>query len=195
MDGFQRRTEQKKTAILESALQLFLKYGIQKVSISEIAKKANVSQVTIYNYFESKHNLVNETFSYYVNKEWKKMLDVINSDLPYLEKIKRLIFRKKEASDVINFEFYENFMKDFSAGGSFVENLYLKDAIPIFMEFINEGKEKGYVDPNLPNEAIILYLQLINIGMQREEFHEQLLQYTEEITKLVFYGIVGERNK
>ena len=58
MDGFEKRREQKKKDILKAALSLFQQYGVQKVTISEIAKKANVSQVTIYNYFESKDNLL-----------------------------------------------------------------------------------------------------------------------------------------
>lgn len=68
MDGFEKRREQKKRNILEAALALFMEYGIQRVSITEIAKKANVSQVTIYTYFESKENLVRLVFKFYVDQ-------------------------------------------------------------------------------------------------------------------------------
>ena len=53
-NGFERRKERKKTDILQASLNLFIKYGTKKVAISEIAQKAQVSQVTIYNYFENK---------------------------------------------------------------------------------------------------------------------------------------------
>lgn len=39
MDGFEKRREQKKRDILNAALALFMEYGLQKVSITEIAKK------------------------------------------------------------------------------------------------------------------------------------------------------------
>jgi len=92
MDGFQRRREQKKQNILEAALALFMDYGIQKVSIAEIAKKANVSQVTIYNYFENKHKLIHDVFIYYVDNAFSNFEIVIKSDRPFPEKIKQIIF-------------------------------------------------------------------------------------------------------
>ena len=48
MDGFERRKEQKKEDIRRAALALFQSYGFKKVSIDEIARKAGVSQVTIF---------------------------------------------------------------------------------------------------------------------------------------------------
>ena len=53
MDGFNRRKEQKKESIRRAALELFKVYGFKKVSINDIASKAGVSQVTIYNHFGS----------------------------------------------------------------------------------------------------------------------------------------------
>ncbi|PAM95610.1 TetR family transcriptional regulator, partial [Flavobacterium sp. IR1] len=99
MDGFERRREQKKQQILGAALELFMEYGIQKVSISEIAKKANVSQVTIYNYFESKHNLIHEVFIYYVDQASAQFDQPVFSDIPFPEQIKKLIFNKKEVAE------------------------------------------------------------------------------------------------
>ena len=40
MDGYQRRTEKKKENIRNAAFELFKVYGVEKVSIAEIAKKA-----------------------------------------------------------------------------------------------------------------------------------------------------------
>ncbi|WP_326938278.1 TetR/AcrR family transcriptional regulator [Alkalihalobacillus alcalophilus] len=87
MNGFERRKEQKKKNILEASLALFKEYGIQKVSIAEIAQKANVSQVTIYNYFESKDNLVQHVFKYYVDLVWEEQKALFDLDLPFKEKL------------------------------------------------------------------------------------------------------------
>lgn len=50
MNGFERRKERKKESIRQAAMQLFMEHGMRKVSIGEIADKAGVSQVTIYNF-------------------------------------------------------------------------------------------------------------------------------------------------
>ncbi|EPR27741.1 TetR/AcrR family transcriptional regulator [Geobacillus sp. WSUCF1] len=62
MNGFARRTEQKKQAIKQAVLELLQKIrDPREVTIQEIAKQAHVSPVTIYNYFGSKENLIRET--------------------------------------------------------------------------------------------------------------------------------------
>ena len=60
MDGFQRRREQKKESIRRAALDLFGVHGIKKVSVNDVARRAGVSPVTIYNYYGSKQGLVHD---------------------------------------------------------------------------------------------------------------------------------------
>lgn len=192
MNGFQRRREQKKKNILEAALALFMEYGIQKPSIAEIAKKANVSQVTIYNYFESKHHLIHEVFIFYLDKAANEFEQILNSDMKFPEKIKCIIFNKKEAAKQIHQDLYQYFMKEYTSDAKSMEKLYVEKALPKFMQLFNEGKEEGYVDPNLSNEAIMFYLQATNEYLQREDVYQVILPLTEDIMKILFYGIVGE---
>src|SRR5690625_7655455 len=100
MDGFERRKKQKQTAILKASLKLFMKNGIKKVSIQMIAKEAGVSQVTIYNYFGSKDQLVDEVIAYYVNNLWVEYEEIIYSkQLSYKEKLEQVTFQKNRDAD------------------------------------------------------------------------------------------------
>lgn len=45
---------------METALELFAENGFHATSISQIAKKANISKGLTYNYFESKNDILNE---------------------------------------------------------------------------------------------------------------------------------------
>ncbi|WP_216830755.1 TetR/AcrR family transcriptional regulator [Alkalihalobacterium elongatum] len=193
MDGFQRRRELKKNNILEAALALFMEYGIQKVSISEIAKKANVSQVTIYNYFESKHKLIQDVFIYYVDKAATDFEQIIYSDLPFPEKINKLIFAKKEVSTQIHQEFYQFMMKEYTTEGNYIEKIYIEKTIPYFKELIEDGKKQGYIDQNLSHEAILFYIKMLKDYMQQEEVYQKILPLTEDITNIFFYGICGKK--
>jgi len=192
LDGFQRRREQKKQNILEAALLLFMDLGVQKVSISDIAKKANVSQVTIYNYFESKHNLVHEVFLYYIDKATNNFEKVIFSDMPFPEKIKMLIFNKKEIASSINEEFYQYLMKEYSSEGNYIEKIYAEKAVPYLNLLFKEGKENGYIDQNLSEEAMLFYIYMLKDYIQREEVYQKILPLTEDITNIFFYGIMGK---
>ncbi|QFT89054.1 HTH-type transcriptional repressor Bm3R1 [Bacillus sp. THAF10] len=193
MDGFQRRKELKKQSILEAGLALFMEYGIQKVSIAEIAEKANVSQVTIYNYFESKHKLSKDVFEYYITKASEDFEKLVYSDLPFPEKIKQIIFNKKEISKQIHQEFYYFLMKEYADEGNILEKIYVEKALPYFSKLFEEGKQQGYVDPNLSQEAILLYVQMLKDYMQREDVYTKVLPLTEDITNIFFYGIIGKK--
>ena len=193
MDGFARRREQKKKDILEAALALFMKYGVQKVSIAEIAKEANVSQVTIYNYYESKDNLIQLVYQHYVDQIWDEMKRLFTSDLPYEDKVKQMISLKDVSNPTISDVFYEDLVKDYGTGQSYVEEKYEKEGLPLLMEFVNEGKEQGYIDPALSNEAILVYLQMFQEYMRRDGVAQTLIPIAEDLTKLFFYGIAGKK--
>ncbi|MDO6449893.1 TetR/AcrR family transcriptional regulator [Oceanobacillus profundus] len=196
MDGFERRRELKKKDILEAALELFMKYGVQKVSIAEIAKEANVSQVTIYNYFDSKNNLIHLVFKFYVDQIWDEMKVLLASNLPYEDKIKQMIsFEKNMANHSMNNKFFQDLLKDYATGQSYVEEVYLKEGLPLLIEFVNDGKNQGFIDPSLSNEAILFYLQMFQEYMQRDDVVHTLLPLSEDLTKLFFYGIVGKKEK
>lgn len=195
MDGFQRRREQKKQAILQAALALFMEFGVQKVSIAEIAKKANVSQVTIYNYFESKDNLTQLVLTFYVDQIWDEQKKLLDSDLLFQDKIKQMIFSKSESAKQIDDNFFQHFMNDYSTGNSYVEQLYMKEGLPRLIALFNKGKEDGFIDPNVSNEAILFYLQMFKDYLQKKDVALAALPITEDLTKLFFYGIVGKRDE
>lgn len=75
----------KKEAVINTARDLFQKYGYKKVSMDEIAKTSGVTKKTIYTYFKDKDSM----FLYFIEEELQKMKRKIekknNSDLPFIE--------------------------------------------------------------------------------------------------------------
>ncbi|WP_249871497.1 TetR/AcrR family transcriptional regulator [Oceanobacillus saliphilus] len=191
MDGFEKRRKEKKKNILVTAQSLFTAHGVKNVSVAQIAKKANVSQVTIYNYFESKHKLVHEVFIHYVDTVSKEYEALLNRNIAFPEKIKQIIFNKKESAKHIHEDFYNYFMKDYSQGINYIEELYAREIFPKLIELFNEGRKQGYMNHDISNEAILFYIQMIKEAMQRKDVYQKLLPMTEDITKLLFYGIIG----
>lgn len=55
-----------KESILKAAQDLFRKYGYQKTSVNEIAKKAKIAKATLYKYFESKEVLLHSILMDYI---------------------------------------------------------------------------------------------------------------------------------
>lgn len=194
MDGFERRREQKKKDILQAAMDLFMTYGPEKVSIAEIASKANVSQVTIYNYFGNKHNLIEEMIVYSLRQIWSEYETLFDSDLPFIEKVRKSMFHKIQSATAIHPDAFVQFIKKYNAGVPVLETFMQEKIMPKMMALIEEGKRDGYVDPDLSDEAVLMFIQMFREFMQKEEVYPHLQRMTGDLTKLFFYGLVGSKD-
>jgi AcrR family transcriptional regulator len=54
----ERKKERTRALIAETARQLFVERGVEAVSVAEIARAAEVSEATVFNYFATKEDLV-----------------------------------------------------------------------------------------------------------------------------------------
>lgn len=68
MKGGSIRPQEGKQKILKAAQELFIELGCFSTTVSLIAKKAGVSKGLIYNYYESKDELLKDLFENYTNQ-------------------------------------------------------------------------------------------------------------------------------
>lgn len=73
---FEEIRESRRKQIMDAALELFSEHGFHQVSINQIAKEAGISKGLMYNYFESKDELI-KTIIY---KGIDEMLDNLDPD-------------------------------------------------------------------------------------------------------------------
>lgn len=78
-EQFEEIREEKKKLITQAALELFANDGYHSTSISKIAKKAGISKGLVYNYFDSKEDLLSTIFNDIINRTMD-MLDPNHDD-------------------------------------------------------------------------------------------------------------------
>src|SRR5215831_5437981 len=88
--GFERRTQQKREAILDTAQRLFFERGIADVPVTEIARQAHVSPVTIFSYFGTKQALAREVMKRYMDHAIDEAQQALTLDIPFQDKLTRL---------------------------------------------------------------------------------------------------------
>lgn len=74
--------EEKRKIIAQTSIELLLEKGIQNLTVLEVAQKANIGKGTIYQYFQSKEDIVFEIISAYINEiilEMKESLQKVVS--------------------------------------------------------------------------------------------------------------------
>ncbi|HBJ9071269.1 TPA: TetR/AcrR family transcriptional regulator, partial [Listeria monocytogenes] len=91
MNNYEKRTLKKKTAIIQAALSLFGEQGFSDVSIKDIAALADVSQVSIYNYFGSKESLVGECASIIMQDTITLAEEILASEGTFTQKLERAL--------------------------------------------------------------------------------------------------------
>ncbi|BDD03460.1 TetR/AcrR family transcriptional regulator [Aureibacter tunicatorum] len=80
------KTERKK-AILEAALRLFSVKGYDSSSVSEIAKEAGISKGSVYNYYESKEDILMEV----MEKALEEKMDFISDRIIPVDNKEKMI--------------------------------------------------------------------------------------------------------
>ncbi|MBP1046074.1 TetR/AcrR family transcriptional regulator [Enterococcus sp. BWM-S5] len=192
MNGFDRRRKAKEQSILQTALTLFMHQGIKSTSIQTIAKQAQVSPVTVFNYFGSKEKLLDQTCSLYFDSTYEDFKQVIDSEQSFEEKMQYLIFTKGQVSKDIHADFYEALMLKYSHPDEHMV-AFLKKGIILYQVLFEQGKAEGMISKELSMPALMLYMQLLTTSMQDEAIYKDILPFSDEIMNMFLYGIYGKR--
>ncbi|GAA0382422.1 TetR/AcrR family transcriptional regulator [Bacillus horti] len=196
MNGFERRREKKKDSIRQAALQLFMNHGMRRVSIGEIAAKAGVSQVTIYNHFGSKEELASHVIKHFLEEKWEEYLQQLEAPIPFIEKLNWFFLKRMQLFESFNLDFLEEFVMGHPDIAAITKEYELK-ARPLMIAFIEEGKATGFFNKELSLETILLYLNLYSTQMvtQLEQLpdDETKRRVYKELLSIFFYGIAGEK--
>lgn len=85
-----RKTEEKRQAIIETALQVFLELGYEQASMAEIATRVGGSKATLYGYFESKEEMFVEVMLGAAADEIKAAFALLDTSKPIRETLMNL---------------------------------------------------------------------------------------------------------
>jgi len=165
LNGFERRKEQKRDSIRRAALELFQSYGFNKVSINDIARKAGVSQVTIYNRFGSKDELVRDVVKNLLLAKVGKYRDIIKAKRPFLEKLETIIFDKSEIIGQFQGELLPAVLSQDPEIRQFVESIWQGEINRLLIDLFEDGRRQGYISRELSQEAILSYYEIFRQGM------------------------------
>ena len=80
-----------------------------------------------------------------------------------------------------------------------VDSVYLTQMRQMIIDFYEDGKRQGYVNPELSTEIIMRYMLIVRSGMAAEsvlsEDPEHNRQLMQELKPLFLYGIMGKPGK
>lgn len=133
----------KRTAILEATLDLISKNGFHATPMSMVAQHANVAAGTIYHYFESKEQLIDELFAMYREKIALVIAESDDVQKPYKDRFRGVFLGLYEyyVNNPDQFLFIEHY-----ANSPIMTKDSKEDAFNFYMplwEFLRKGIHTG----------------------------------------------------
>jgi AcrR family transcriptional regulator len=188
----ENHVSKKAQMIVATAETLFQKHGFKRVTIEEICATASVSKMTFYKYFPNK----DELFKYIINKwydESQRLMHELNMmDIPFAEKIRRIMRLKEEFIFKQGEELMADYMNPGPQFNAFFKEFYAK-GIQLFIEFIRSAQEKGEVRKEIRPEFLIVMLnKLIEAGKDPEliALYPGMKEFSLEFNNFLYYGIL-----
>lgn len=191
MNGFAKRTNEKMKKIEEVTLSM-LSLELIDIKIADIAKKAKVSQVTIYNYYGSKEKLIETAVKGLINQQIQKFEEIIDNDLLFQEKLQQIFSLKRQTANQLNMSKLVAQDKKYSE----LLSAYYIRTLPLFIKFIHIGRQSGHIRASVKDETLMFYLKLIDQSLSH--FDENFIltkeyeHIPEEILDLLLYGILKQ---
>ena len=192
MNQYQKTTEKKKQAIIQAALQLFKEKGFKETSIKSIAEAAEVSPVSIYNYFGSKDNLVALCVNDLFEEITQQAEDILKSNLDFKTKLNQAFSLCQEKMSQQISDYFQDKMVEDSVFSTLLTKAITAKKRDIYRAYIKLGKEEGLIAKDLSTELILNVMDALN-GMGNQLAHSDNLETeVEQIHQIFLYGIFGK---
>ena len=196
MNVYERRLERNKERILRATLELFQVHGIKKTTTNDIARKAGVSPATVYNHFSSKEDLVRTAIKYFLTSAAADFRKIAEGDLPFMEKMAQVLLYKSDIFGQYQGELLQTIISEDPEIRQLVDSVSRVEITPYVIDFYEEGKRQGYINPEISTETLMRFSDITRKGMAAEsslsedpEHNRKLLQ---ELIPLYLYGIMGK---
>lgn len=193
MNQYQKTTEKKKQAIIQAALRLFKEKGFKETSIKSIAEVAEVSPVSIYNYFGSKDNLVALCVNDLFEEITQQAEDILKSNLDFNTKLDQALdLCQEKMSQQTSYYFQDKTVRD-PAFSSLLTKAITAKKRDIYRTYINLGKEEGLIARDLSTELILNVMDALNSVGNQLAYSDNLETDVKQIHQIFLYGILGKK--
>ena len=180
----------KKEEILKSARELFTNYGYKKVSVDEIAKKANVTKKTVYSYFNDKESLLKSL----IEEELVHMKNIIirhSDETNFFEGVNKVLYELlKYKKETKLFETLSKEVNELNTASSKKSLKMFDDGILDFIKLrLSWAIDKGYVkNCDVDLCAFIIYKVYVSVIFEWDKELDEK-KVTENITKILKEGL------
>ncbi|MFC6275529.1 TetR/AcrR family transcriptional regulator [Levilactobacillus tangyuanensis] len=191
----QERKRRQRLGIMTAAQTLFVRDGFKATHIATVAAEANVSQVTLYKYFDSKLDLGRAVVVKMIAdgyRDFQRMVDDSEQSFPDL--IRLMMRTKVSLSDHMSGDFYQFVIDEMGGktGNHLVKDAYEAGKRDFWDDFVARGRAAGMINPDISNEALLHFLSMYVDYFSTANIPSGEYQtIVDQLMHLFFYGFIG----
>jgi len=166
-----RARDEKREAVLRTAVQLFLEQGYHRATLNEVAERLNITKPALYNYFRGKDEILFECWALGQERVDEFIAEINAGDGTGLAKLRKLV---RAYAEVMATDFGASLVRfdprDLTDKNSRIVRAAKKSIDRTFRNYIAEGIADGSIkpcDPKLSAFAIAGSLNWIGHWFQR----------------------------
>ncbi|MBN2698040.1 MAG: TetR/AcrR family transcriptional regulator [Bacteroidales bacterium] len=175
-----------------AARDLFWKYGYRKVTIEEVCRKAGVSKMTFYKHFANKTGLVKFLLSFVIEEGIKKFKAIMESDIPFTEKVLKQIEMKKEGIHGMSDLFLEDWLSSDDPELVAYRTELTGSTTKQIMSFYKDAQKKGEIRKDIKPEFILYFINHMSVILEDRSLqglYNTMEDLVIELMNFFFYGI------
>jgi len=178
--------------IIQTAEQLFMRFGIRRVTVEEICRKASVSKMTFYKHFPNKIELSKYVIGKIFSEALEKFEKITAEQIPFTEKINRIIRLKMEYVESYSEEFISDWLGNYPELKEFFAQKN-EESLKWTMNFFKKAQERREIRDDIRVEFLNYMLNKLFELSKDERSREIFPNYTDfvqQLLNLFFYGII-----
>ncbi|OQX95866.1 hypothetical protein B6I21_03135 [candidate division KSB1 bacterium 4572_119] len=182
--------------ILDTAHDLFFRFGFKRVSIEEICRTAKVSKMTFYKHFKNKNELVKFLMNEIYNQSFKEYYEIMDQDISYAKKTEQVIHWKLANQEKLSHEFIKEYLdsSDPEIKLFFLEKQ--KEVVNKIVDDYKKAQKNGDIRPDIKPEFILYILPKLTEIYKDEDLlkmYNTPKDLTKEVINFFFYGILEKK--
>lgn len=184
--------EGKKTAILEQATKIFMRYGLKSVTMDDVSRELKISKKTLYRFVSDKNDLVEQVMQAYVEQEQCCIDDLVTKSKNAIEEI--LLIGEhvgnfvKDIHPSIHYDMEKYYPEAWNVFANHKKSFVLKCITDNLIRGIKEGLYRK--DLNVPVIARI-YVSRIDIVFDGEVFPPEEIDFKTVYMEKMNYHLRG----
>jgi AcrR family transcriptional regulator len=183
--------------LVSTANDLFIRYGIRRVTIEEICKTASVSKMTFYKFFQNKNDLAKYLLRIQMNEGEALFDEIMSKNIPFRKKADELLKMKMEKLH----EMSPEYLNEILGAVPEIKNYYVEQAnitqkriIEAFMHAQEKGEIRKDLNPEFHIFMLNHILELLDDDRLKKIFQDPI-ELSRELIQFYFFGITARGNK